>query len=157
MWQETEGAKADTPARFMFPMFTTADIDDLMLVVVARYRWEICRHVQGVHWNDIRDKSLTSEYYDYLQFYRKNSALSSEAKEKIKLLLQRVRNNFKEAFVKDYQNWMKYESKGSFRLNRAAREILITYCPFSKEIRKTLAANPLYQTAFHKMETENKR
>lgn len=157
MWQETEGAKADTPARFMFPMFTTADIDELMIVVIARYRWEICRHVQGVHWNDIRDKSLTSEYYDYLQFYRKNSALSSEAKEKIKLLLQRVRNNFKEAFVKDYQNWMKYESKGSFRLNRAAREILITYCPFSKEIRKTLAANPLYQTAFHKMETENKR
>ena len=157
MWQETEGAKSDTSARFLFPMFTMADIDEQMLVAVARYRWEICRHVQGVHWNDIRDKSLTSEYYDYLQFYRKNSALSSEAKEKIKTALQRVRNNFREAFVKDYLSWMKYESKGSFRLNRVAREILIAYCPFSKDVRRALAVNPLYQTAFIKLEAENKR
>ncbi len=157
MWQETEGAKADTPARFMFPMFTAVDIDEQMLAAAARFRWEICRHIQGVHWNDIREKSLTSEYCDYLQFYRKNGAIPSESKEKIKLLLQRVRNNFREAFVKDYQNWMKYESKGSFRLNRVAREILITYCPFSRKVRKALAANPLYQSTFIKLDAENKR
>lgn len=157
MWQETEGAKADTSARFLFPMFSAADLEEQMLETLARYRWEICRHVQGVHWNDIRDKSLTAEYYDYLQFYRKNSALSTEAKEKVKTMLLRVRNNFKEAFVKDYLSWMKYEAKGSFRLNRVARDILIAYCPFSKETRRALTSNPLYQNAFLRMEAENRK
>lgn len=157
MWQETEGSKSDTSARFIFPMFSAVDVDEQMLETIARYRWEICRKIQGVHWNDIRDKSLTAEYYDYLQFYRKNSSISSENKEKIKTVLMRVRNNFKEAFVKDYLSWMKYEAKGSFRLNRIAREILIKYCPFSKEVRSTLASNPLYQSAFIRMEAESRK
>lgn len=157
MWQETEGIKADTPARFLFPLFTTVDLDEQMVDTMGRYRWEICRHIQGVYWNDIREKSLTSEYCDYLQFYRKNSELSAEVKEKIKLMLQRSRNNYREVFVKDYQNWMKYESKGSFRLNKVARNILMQYCPFSKEIREGLKMNPVYQNAFNKLDVENKK
>ena len=104
--------RRDTSARFLFPIFTAVDIDDMMVDTVGRYRWEICRKIQGVHWNDIREKSLTAEYCDYLQFYRKNRELSTEAKEKIKSALLRGRNNYREVFVKDYQNWMKYESKG---------------------------------------------
>jgi hypothetical protein len=34
---------------------------------------------------------------------------------------------------------------------------MIAYCPFSKEARKALASNPLYQTAFVKLEAENKK
>ena len=30
MWQETAGVKNDTPARFLFPMFTSMDMEDLM-------------------------------------------------------------------------------------------------------------------------------
>lgn len=155
MWQETAGVKSDTPARFMFPIFTAVDIDDAMVDTVGRYRWEICRKIQGVHWNDIREKSLTAEYCDYIQFYRKNHELSAEAKEKIKSALLRGRNNYREVYVKDYQNWIKYESKGSFRLNKVARDILISYCPFAKPIREVLKANPMYQLPLQKLEIQN--
>lgn len=155
MWQETAGIRRDTPARFMFPIFTAVDIDDMMVETVGRFRWEICRKIQGVHWNDIRDKSLTSEYCDYIQFYKKNSELSAEAKEKVKTALQRGRNNYREVFVKDYEGWIKFESKGSFRLNKVARQILLTYCPFTRSIRQELKANPMYQNAIQRYETQN--
>ncbi|MGN0349640.1 MAG: cyclic nucleotide-binding domain-containing protein [Roseburia sp.] len=155
MWQETAGIRRDTPARFMFPIFTSVDLDDMMVDTVGRYRWEICRKIQGVHWNDIREKSLTAEYCDYMQFYKKNHELSPETKEKIKLALIRGRNNYREVFVKDYQNWIKYESRGSFRLNKIAREILISYCPFAKPIRQSLKANPMYESGLHRMDIQN--
>lgn len=155
MWQETAGVKRDTSARFMFPIFTAVDIDDMMVETLGRYRWEICRKIQGVHWNDIREKSLTAEYCDYLQFYRKNHDLSSDAKEKIKNALVRARNNYREVFVKDYQSWIKYESKGSYRLNKISREILVNYCPFAKSIREDLKSNPMYQNLLHRYEAVN--
>lgn len=157
MWQETSGVRADTPARFVFPIFMNADLDEQMLLAMGRYRWEICRHVQGSYWNDYRVKSLTAEYYDYLQFYRKNKDLSADAKEKLKSALLHARNNFREVFVLDYVNWIKYESQGSFRLNKVTRDILTRYCPFSREIRASLVNNPLYQNAFGKLEIENKK
>ena len=157
MWQEVSGAKSDTPARFLFPILTSADLDEQMVEILGRYRWEICRRIQGVYWNDLREKSLTSEFYDYVQFYRKNTELSAEAKEKLKTALARARNNYREVFVKDYQNWVKYESQGSFRLNKVSRNILMRYCPFSKEVRQTLMSNPVYQLAFTKHEAENRK
>jgi len=157
MWQETASVRNDTPARFMLPIFTTVDIKELMLEITGRYRWEMCRKVQGVHWNDIRDKSLTSEYYDYLQFYRKNRELSPETKEQIKGALTRAKNNFREVFVRDYQNWIKYESKGGFRLNKYVRRIIFTYCPFSREIRADLKSNPMFADAITKHELNEKQ
>ena len=154
MWQETAGVKRATPGRFLFPIFTAADIDEMMVETVGRFRWEICRKEQGVHWNDIREKSLTSEYCDYIQFYRKNHELSADAKEKIKSQLTRARNNYREVFVKDYVNFMKYESKGSFRLNRVARDILVRYCPFTKDIRAGLKENPMYTSSMSRYEIE---
>jgi hypothetical protein len=157
MWQETSGARSDTPARFLFPIFTAVDIDDQMVETMGRYRWEICRKEQGVYWNDIREKSLTSEYCDYIQFYRKNTELSAEAKEKIKTALARVRNNYREVFVKDYQAWLKFESQGSFRLNKISRDILVKYCPFAREVRQNLASNPQYQNTFQKLNAQNQK
>lgn len=154
MWQETAGVKRDTPARFLLPIFTAVDLDDMMVETVGRFRWEICRKIQGVHWNDIREKSLTAEYCDYIQFYRKNNELSVDAKEKVKSALLRGRNNYREVFVKDYQNWIKYECMGSFRLNKVSRGILITYCPFAKKIRQDLKGNPMYQNALQRMEIQ---
>ena len=157
MWQETAGVKSDTPGRFLFPIFTAADIEEMMIETMGRFRWEICRKEQGVHWNDIRQKSLTSEYCDYIQFYRKNHELSADAKEKLKTALVRARNNYREVFVKDYQNWIKYESKGSFRLNKVSRDILVRYCPFTKEVRAELKANPMYQSSISRFEVETAR
>lgn len=152
MWQETAGSKRDTPARFVLPILTIVDIKELMIEMCARYRWEMCRRVQGMRWNDITEASLTSEYCDYMQFYRKNHDLSPEAKEKIKNALVKAKNNYREVFVKDYQNWIKFEARGSFRLNKVSRDILFRYCPFAKSIRKTLAANPMYQNMFEKFD-----
>lgn len=154
MWQETSGLRSNTPARFMFPILTTMDFDDMMLTAVGQFRWEMCRREEGVHWNDIREHSLTAEYCTYLQFYRKNRDLSAEVKEKIKSALVSAKNNYKEVFVKDYMNWMKFESKGSFRLNKITREILILHCPFVKAIRSELAANPIYQKSISQFEGE---
>ncbi len=145
MWQETGGTKRNTPARFFFSILTSGNVDDMMIETCGRFRWEICRKIQGMRWNDITEKSLTSEYCDYVQFYRKNHDLSPDAREKIKSALVRAKNNYREVFVMDYANWIKYESNGSFRLNRIARDILLRYCPFQKSIRSSLADNPMYQ------------
>ena len=150
MWQETSGVKRDTPARFIFPIMTTCDLSQMMLETVGRYRWEICRKILGVRWNDIREKSLTSEFYDYVQFYRKNRDLSQQAKEKVKADLLHAKNNYREVFVADYVDWMKYESQGSFRLNKVSRRILSDYIPFCQEVRKKLSDNPMFKELFTK-------
>lgn len=145
MWQETAGAKRDTPARFVFPIMTMYSLEDMVIETCGRFRWEMCRKIQGMRWNDITDKSLTSEYCDYLQFYRKNRDLSPDTKEKIKNALAKAKNNYREVFVMDYLSWIRYESNGSYRLNRTAREIIFQYCPFAKVYRDALVANPMYQ------------
>ncbi len=155
MWQEISGLRSNTPGRFMFPILTAMDLEDLMLEVVGRFRWEMCRRLEGARWNDIREHSLTAEYCTYLQFYRKNRELSVEAKEKVKNALTRAKNNFREVFVRDYVNWMKFESKGSFRLNKVTRNILLMQCPFVKSVRNELATNPVYQSSIAHFEAEN--
>ena len=91
--------------------------------MVGAFRWELCRTVQGTYWNDVREKSLTSEYCDYVQFYKKNRELSEEVKEKIKAQLQKARNNTREMFVKDYEVWVKNECMGMSRVNKVVRSI----------------------------------
>ena len=150
MWQETAGVKKDTPARFIFPAMTANELEDMLMETMGRYRWEICRKILGVRWNDIREKSLTSEFYDYVQFYRKNRDLSQEAKEKVKAELVHAKNNYREVFVEDYMNWMKYESQGNFRLNKVSRRIISEYVPFRTEVRKKLEENPMYKELFTK-------
>jgi hypothetical protein len=67
MWQETSGIKKDTSARIILPILCKEVLEDMLLNVAGRYRWEICRNIQGVYWSDITERSLTSEYYDYIQ------------------------------------------------------------------------------------------
>ena len=150
MWQETAGVKKDTPARFTFPVMTIGELSDMMLETIGRYRWEICRKVSGVRWNDIREKSLTSEFYDYIQFYRKNRDLSQQAKERVKADLVHAKNNYREVFVMDYINWMKFESQGSMRLNKVSRRIISEYVPFKENVRKKMEENPVYRELFTK-------
>lgn len=157
MWQEISGVRKDTPARFMLPILSAVDVMEQLIDICGRYRWEICRKIQGVRWNDVTDPSLTSEYNDYIQYYRKNHELSAEAKEKIKNALYKSKNNFREVFVKDYQSWINYEAKGSFRLNKVARDLFLKYCPFSKSIRQALRINPMYQEIFQRYDAMNER
>ena len=144
LWQEISSSRRDTAARMMISIFMMEDISDILPKLAGEFRWELCKRIQGVHWNDISDRSLTSEYCDYVQFYRKNHDLSTDEKEKMKVALQKAKNNFRNVFIMDYVSWIKYEGQGSPRLNKIARGILFAYCPFPKELRDKLAINPLY-------------
>ena len=83
-------------------------------------------------------------FCDYLQFFKKNSALSTENKEKLKTDLKKYSNNYKNVFIADYLAYVKFEANGSPRLNKVAREILFTFCPFAKELREKVSDNPQY-------------
>lgn len=152
MWQEIEGRHRNSPARFMIPIFCATDINSVLLNVFGKYRWELCKRIQGTYWNNISERSLTSEYYDYLQFYKKNRDLSDSAKEKLKSSLINCRNNFAEVFAKDYEQWILFESKGGSKLNRVARVFMGKYCPFNGKIREVLKFNPAYTEAFETYE-----
>ncbi len=147
MWQEITGKRRDSKGRFLFPQFFEGNLEDAVVRVLGRFRWEMCRSEQGSAWNNIQIKSLTSEYSDYLQFYKKNRELSEDRKEKLKLQLQKARGNNREAFVFDYELWIKNEAFGAIRLNKVAREIIATYCPFSKAIRKSIETQPIFEEA----------
>lgn len=154
MWQEISEKKRDTPARFAFPIFTIEDMHNLFTRVVGAFRWELCRTIQGVRWNDIRDKSLTSEYSDYVQFYKNNRDIPAQTKDKVKLQLQKAKNSFKEMFVMDYENWVRFESQGSIKLNKVAREVMFVYCPFSKDLREKVSMYPTFSDASGRFERE---
>ena len=144
MWQEIEGRRRNSSARIMFPILCTSDLKSIALHAFGKYRWELCKRIQGAYWNNLSEKSLTAEYYDYLQFYRKNRDLSDTVKEKLKSTLLNCRNNFTEVFAKDYVQWVMYESKGISKLNKVSRLILGKYCPFNTDIRNNLKSNPAY-------------
>lgn len=144
MWQEIEGKKRNTPGRMLFSIFHMEDINTTIVRLTGEFRWEMCKRIQGSRWNDVSEPSLTSEYFDYIQFYRKNRDLTTDAKERIKTSLQKAKNSFKEMFVRDYIIWVLFEGNGSPRLNKVARKILFTYCPFPAALNTELAQNPLF-------------
>lgn len=154
MWQEIEGKRRDSHARFLFPAFYEGNPESAMITAFARFRWELCRTMQGSSWNNIQIKSLTSEYCDYIQFYNKNRDLSEEKREKVKMQIQKAKGSSREAFVMDYELWIKNEVAGSVRLNKVAREILATYCPFNPAIRQKLAPQPMFEDAMARFNRE---
>ena len=147
MWQEISGRKRNSKGRFLFPQFLETNLDAALIKLAGRFRWELCRTIQGASWNNIQYKSLTSEYSDFIQFYRKNRELSDEKKEKLKTQIQKGRNNNREVFTIDYEGWIKNESHGGICLNKPAREILATYCPFAASIREEIGEQPIFRDA----------
>lgn len=154
MWQEIDGKKRDTSGRFLFPIFCDGDLKDMFIKVLGKFRFELCRTIQGTAWNNIKERSLTSEYVDYIQFYRKNRDLTEEKREKIKVQIQKGKNNMREIFLIDYILWIKNESQGAIRLTKPVREILSTYCPFGKPIRDRIALQPLFEESMARYNRE---
>lgn len=144
MWQELTGKARNTPGRFLIPIMTNEDLRPMLIKLIGAFRWELCRTMMGSAWNDISERSLTAEYMDYIQFYKKNKDLSENAKEKLKLQIAKYNHKTKDIFVSDYETWIEYESHGNLRLNKIARSILTRYCPFNQEIRERLAKQPIF-------------
>ena len=153
MWQEITGAKRTTPGRFLLPIGEEEDLSKVLINLCGEFRWELCKRIQGARWNDLSERSLTSDYVDYIDTYRKNHDLSQEAKERIKSAMAKHRNSYKEMFVADYATYIQYESSGALRHNKVVRFILFNYCPFSKVIRTgAIATNPQYTQLIERYE-----
>lgn len=150
LWQEIEGVKRTTPAHMVLSIFHSEDLETTIIRMCAQFRWEMCRRIQGIRYSDITEPSLTSEYTNYLQFFKKNGNLSNDMKERIKLMLQKARNDYKGVFVADYEMYIQNEAFGLPRLNKITRDILFRYCTLSKKFRKTLASNPQFQPIFER-------
>ena len=145
-WQELVENKKRSQARFFLPLYYTgADFKKNLLSAVASYRWEICRTVKGVNWLDPVDGGITGSMMDYLNFYKKNSSLSFEQKERISNLRRKFRNDNKRVFGNLYATWLEYECQGVLRLNDLEREIFCKHLPFKKNIRNKLIKLPLYE------------
>ena len=140
-WQEIEGMHRSTPGRMMISSFHVENLERSLIGMIGDFRWELCRRIQGMRWNDVTEHSLTSEYYDYAMFFNKNRALTQDAKDKIKLSLARAKNNYKNLFVMDYANWILYESRGAVKLNKVTRQIFTTYIPFPASICEEISTN----------------
>lgn len=153
MWQEISGRR-NSKGRFLLPAFLDTDIDAAMVKLFGRFRWELCRTIQGAAWNNIQVKSLTSEYSDFIQFYKKNRELSEDKKDKLKMQIQKCRNNTREVFVVDYENWIKHEAHGGIVLSKPVREIMATYCPFAKDLRDSVEEQPLFRDAMARYNRE---
>lgn len=145
MWQEIEGRDKLTPSTFLLPVFLQENFEPVLTRMVGEFRWEMCKRIQGSTWNDVTDHSLTSDYFDYCQFFKKNNELTPEAKEKLSAQIRKFKSNYKECFLYDYALWILFEAKGAPRLNKFARTILFTYCTFSKTVREKLGQNPMYE------------
>lgn len=144
MWQEIAGRVRSTPGRLLLPVFTDENLDDLLVRLVGNFRWELCRTMMGSAWNDVTQSSLTSDYTDYVQFYRKNRDLTDEGKERLKSQITKYHGRTRDIFTADYELWINNESKSNPRLNKVARTILFRHCPFSKPIRELLERQPMY-------------
>ncbi len=151
MWQSIDGRNKASSGRFVFPAFAndpsnTSQYDDLFLLTLKAcgvFRWELLRELLGHAWTDPTESSLTSDYMDYIQFYRKNPKLSPEVKEAVKIEFKRFRTD-RDKFVNDYINWIIYEFDGQMKLNVVAREIFFKHVPFKKAYLDKLGKSPRY-------------
>ncbi len=143
MWQELSGYSKSSRGRIAVPVFTTTDIYTILIEAIAAFRWELTKSIMGADWNNVGQPSITSDYTDYVQFFKKNRGLSIQIKEKLANDFKRLRND-KDRFAHDYVNWIKHESGGILRLNKVAREIFFRHIPFEKSIREKLRDHPVF-------------
>ncbi|MBW7857763.1 MAG: Crp/Fnr family transcriptional regulator [Leptonema sp. (in: Bacteria)] len=156
MWQELAIARRkDSPGRLALPIFTTTDLYSMIIEAVGAFRWELLKSVLGPEWNDVSKSSLTSDYMDYVQFFKKNRELSEETKEKLAAEFKRFRDD-RSKFVNDYSQWIRFESQGSIKLNRVVRGIFYRHIPFKKEIRDQVCTQPAF-SEFHNRFTNIRR
>lgn len=133
----------ESRGRIVLPVFVVGDLKTMLLEAIAAFRWELCKDILGPDWNNISIASITSEYTDYVQFFKKNKDLSIEVKEKLAAEFKRFRTD-RDRFTHDYLQWIKFESEGVQRLNKVVRSIFYKHIPFKKDIRDKVSKLPAY-------------
>lgn len=155
-WQEREGNNRTSRGRLVCPIFALDDLYDMLLHVTAAYRWELTKTLLGPDWNNISSSSLTADYTDYVQFFKKNKDLTQENKEKLATEFKRFRDD-RARFINDYMVWIKFESEGTQRMNKVIRKIMAKHIPFTKVIRENLLKLPSFSEIIQKSINIKKR
>ncbi len=156
LWQEITSGLTSR-GRLVFPQVLNENMTLAITRTLGEFRWEMERTVRGRKWKDSSPPSLTSEYYLYLENYRKSPALTPDAKKGVDQQLLKYKKNLKDMFASDYSYWILFESSGKLRLNRAARDILNRYVPFSPPIRTELQTHPILKESMDLFEARKKR
>jgi len=143
MWQDLSSRNKNSTGRIALPIFATADLFTLLLEAVGAFRWELTKTVQGADWNNVSIPSITADFTDYVQFYKKNRDLSPEIKEKLSIEFKRFRTD-RDRFINDYINWVKFESEGVLKLNKVCRAIFYRHIPFARDLRDKISNQPAY-------------
>ena len=143
-WQELSENKKTSRGRIFVPAFFIGDFRASMIEALGAFRWELCRSSKGARWIDPVDGGVTGLFYDYITFYKKNSKLSIEAREKLENIIKNLRKDPKKIFVYFYKIWVERESKGVMRLDKVCREIFFKHIPFPEAIREKLKRIPIY-------------
>ncbi len=143
LWQDLDGTNRKTRGRIVVPVFFMGDMMKSMTHTFACFRWELNRTIKGGMWADPVEGGLTGAYFDYINFYKKNSKLSEEAKALVAEKFKSIRTN-RDRFADDYVQWLLYEKDGIMRLNAAVREMFYRNIPFKKELRDKLEWIPSF-------------
>lgn len=157
MWQELVGTNKRSRGRIVIPVFFSGDLQKSLAHAFAVFRWELTRTMKGGMWADPVEGGVTGAYYDYIQFFKKNSKLSTDAKEKIAERLKGFRNNPRELFADDYIMWVTYEKNGIMKMNPFVRDMYYRYIPFRKKIRERLEKMPAFRDSAHRFQNIRNR
>ncbi len=151
LWQELDGPNRKSRGRIVVPGLFMGDLIRSMAHTFACFRYELNRSIKGGAWRDPVEGGLTGIYLDYVQFFKKNSKLSIEAKEKVAEKFRSIRDD-RNRFADDYILWVLFEKDGIPKLNTVVRDIFYKNIRFKKEIREKLQSMPAFSeiaTRFH--------
>ncbi len=143
LWQELDGPNRKSRGRIVVPTLFMGDLLKSMAHTFACFRYELNRSIKGGAWRDPVEGGLTGIYLDYVQFYKKNSKLSVEMKEKVAEKFKSIRDD-RNRFADDYIMWVLFEKDGIPKLNTVVRDIFYKNIRFRKEIRDKLSAMPAF-------------
>jgi hypothetical protein len=143
LWQELSGTNKRSRGRIVLPIFFNGDLEKNLAHTFASFRWELNRTIKGAMWADPIEGAVTGEYFDYVNTYKKNTKLSTEAKDKITERFRGLRTN-RDRFADDYMMWVLFEKDGIMKLNGVVREMFYKHIPFRREIREQLENMPAF-------------
>ena len=144
LWQELIGNVRSTSGRLLVPIFFNSDLNKMLILAFAYFRWELNKLIVGASWMDPVEGGFVGAYYDYSQYYNKMPDLSIETKEDIKILFNKIKID-RDRFAHDYNLWVTYEKDGLPKLNKVVRGIFYRHIPLSKDYREKLGELPLFE------------
>lgn len=156
VWQSFAEGDVLSPARMLISVLHNNNLNDSVIKLCGNYRWEMCKASHPDTYDDTTMPSLTSQYNDYVRFYKKNHQLTPTQKDKITSSLKKYSNKTQNLFISDYLQYIKFEKEGSIHLNQIARDILCTYVPFSSSIRQHIRSRIPYSESINRLETHLK-